>query len=99
MRNLTALAAASVGFDAARGDLLQVEDLAFEDNRIQTPVTVPAQILAAAEGSPILIKYGVLLLSILVVVVFGVRPALRHARLASYSKATARELPAPGRGA
>ncbi|MGA7831620.1 MAG: flagellar basal-body MS-ring/collar protein FliF [Terracidiphilus sp.] len=95
LRNLTALAAASVGFDAARGDLLQVEDLAFEDNRIQTPVTVPAQILAAAEGSPILIKYGVLLLSILVVVVFGVRPALRHARLASYSKATARELPAP----
>ena len=95
LRNLTALAAASVGFDAARGDLLQVEDLAFEDNRIQTPVTVPGQILAAAEGSPILIKYAVLLLSILVVVVFGVRPALRHARLASYSKATARELPAP----
>jgi len=30
--NLTALAQAAVGFDATRGDLLEVKDLAFEDN-------------------------------------------------------------------
>ncbi len=82
LRNLTALAQAAVGFDAARGDLLEVEDLAFEDNRLQPPVSLPGQILATAEGSPVLIKYAALLTGLLVVVAFGVRPALRHARLA-----------------
>src|SRR5580658_1519065 len=33
LRNLTALAQAAVGFDTARGDMLTVEDLAFEENR------------------------------------------------------------------
>jgi hypothetical protein len=48
--NLTALAQAAVGFDATRGDLLEVKDLAFEDNRMQPTVTVPGQILATAEA-------------------------------------------------
>ena len=42
----------------------------------------PSQLLATAEGSPVLIKYAALLAGLLVVVAFGVRPALRHARLA-----------------
>ena len=33
LRNLTALAQAAVGFDAARGDMLTVEDLPFDENR------------------------------------------------------------------
>ena len=33
LRNLTALAQAAVGFDTARGDVLTVQDLAFDDNR------------------------------------------------------------------
>ena len=49
LRNLTALAQAAVGFDAARGDLLTVEDLAFEENRPQPPVSLPGQVLATAE--------------------------------------------------
>ena len=95
LRNLTALAQASVGFDMARGDLLQVEDLAFEENRMQQPVSLPGQLLATAEGSPVLIKYAALLTGILVVVAFGVRPALRHARFAPGPaiKAGVRELP------
>jgi flagellar M-ring protein FliF len=92
LRNLTALAQASVGFDAARGDLLQVEDLAFEENRLQPPVSLPSQLLATAEGSPVLIKYAALLTGILVVVAFGVRPALRNARLGP-AKGAVRELP------
>jgi flagellar M-ring protein FliF len=80
LRNLTALAQAAVGFDAARGDLLQVEDLAFEENRLQQPVSLPGQLLATAEGSPVLVKYAALLVGLLMVVAFGVRPALRHAR-------------------
>jgi flagellar M-ring protein FliF len=95
LRNLTALAQASVGFDMARGDLLQVEDLAFEENRLQQPVSLPTQLLATAEGSPVLIKYAAILTGILVVVAFGVRPALRHARFAPGPavKAGVRELP------
>jgi flagellar M-ring protein FliF len=95
LRNLTALAQAAVGFDVARGDLLQVEDLAFEENRLQQPVSLPTQLLATAEGSPVLIKYAAILTGILVVVAFGVRPALRHARFAPGPaiKAGVRELP------
>ena len=93
--NLTALAQAAVGFDATRGDLLEVKDLAFEDNRMQPTVTVPGQILATAEGKPVLVKYAALLTGLLVVVAFGVRPALRHARFAPgpSAKAALRELP------
>jgi flagellar M-ring protein FliF len=93
--NLTALAQAAVGFDATRGDLLEVKDLAFDGNRTQPTVSVPGQILATAEGSPVLVKYAALLTGLLVVVAFGVRPALRHARLASgpSAKAAVRELP------
>jgi flagellar M-ring protein FliF len=78
LRNLTALAQAAVGFQPLRGDLLQVSDLAFEDNRLQQPLTMPGQILATAEGSPVLVKYAALLAGVLVVMAFGVRPALRR---------------------
>jgi flagellar M-ring protein FliF len=78
LRNLTALAQAAVGFSAARGDLLTVEDFSFDANHQLAPQTFPSQILSAAEGSPLLIKYGAILGGILVVVAFGVRPAIRH---------------------
>ncbi len=45
LRNLTALAQAAVGFDATRGDMLTVEDLAFDDNRPQPPVAVPRAVV------------------------------------------------------
>jgi len=92
LRNLTALAAAAVGFDSTRGDLLQVEDLAFEENRSQVPPSVPGQLLATAENSPVVVKYAALLVGVLVVVAFGVRPALRHARTAPALKAGRKEL-------
>jgi flagellar M-ring protein FliF len=88
LRNLTALAQAAVGFDAARGDMLQVQDLAFEENRLQQPVSLPGQLLAAAEGSPTVVKYVALLVGILVVVAFGIRPALRHAKPGPMAKET-----------
>jgi flagellar M-ring protein FliF len=95
LRNLTALAQAAVGFDAARGDLLEVEDLAFEGNRAQPSASLPGQILSTAESSPTLVKYAALLTGLLVVVAFGVRPALRHSRAGPSSKVAYKELPSP----
>jgi len=78
LRNLTALAQAAVGFDAARGDVLTVQDLAFDENRPQPAAPAAQRLLNAAEGSPVVLKYVALLLALLLVVPFVVRPAMRH---------------------
>jgi flagellar M-ring protein FliF len=91
LRNLTALAQAAIGFDANRGDMLTVQDLAFDDNRPKPPVTLPGQVLntlSTAENSPLLIKYAALLAGLVLVLFFGVRPALGHAK--SFAKAPAK---------
>jgi flagellar M-ring protein FliF len=87
LRNLTALAQAAVGFDTARGDLLTVEDFSFDANHAAPPPTFLSQLLAGAEGSPVLIKYGAILAGVLVIVAFGVRPAVH--RIASSPVAVA----------
>ncbi len=79
LRNLTALAQAAVGFDSARGDVVTVADLPFAQNRPQPPAPLPQQMLTTVETSPWLIKYAALLLGLLAVLAFGVRPLLRHA--------------------
>ena len=97
IRNLTAIAQAAVGFDSARGDLLTVEDLPFDENRSQQPVTAIGQFLAEAEASPVLIKYAALLAGLLLVIAFGVRPAIRRARgtpVGGSVKGAPKELPA-----
>jgi flagellar M-ring protein FliF len=57
------------------------------------------QVLAKAEASPVLIKYAALLLGLLLVMIFGVRPALRRARggyvVKEKSKKGVKELPGP----
>ena len=99
LRNLTALAQAAVGFDPGRGDLLTVEDLAFDENRALPPVSPVSRTLEAAESSPLLVKYAALLAAILAVMAFGVRPALRRmAAAAASAPPVSRELPA-GRAA
>ncbi len=96
LRNLTALAQAAVGFDTTRGDVVTVQDLAFDGNQGQPSAGVPEQILNSAENSPVLLKYIALLLGLFVVVAFAVRPAIRHAGTAlatrGPSKAAGREL-------
>ncbi len=98
LRNLTALAQAAVGFDTARGDVVTVEDLAFDGNRPQPPATLAEQSLRTAEDSPNLIKYSALLVGLLLVVAFGLRPAIRRAGAAVTTAGSARpmrrELPA-----
>jgi flagellar M-ring protein FliF len=78
LRNLTALAQAAVGFDSTRGDVVTVEDLAFDGNRPEPPAAVSERVLHAAESSPVLIKYSALLLGLLLVMAFAVRPVLRR---------------------
>jgi flagellar M-ring protein FliF len=80
LRNISALAQAAVGYDPGRGDMLTVQDLAFDQNRTQGPVNLIGQGLATAESSPVLVKYAALLMGILVILAFGVRPAMRRAR-------------------
>jgi flagellar M-ring protein FliF len=96
LRNLTALAQAAIGFDTARGDLVTVQDLAFEENRTQQTASLPGQVLATAENSPVLVKYAALMAGLIVVLAFGVRPALRRSRPAAKGEAGAmgKELPA-----
>jgi flagellar M-ring protein FliF len=97
LRNLTALAQAAVGFDSQRGDVVTVQDLAFDDNRAQAPITPAARALKQAEQSPELVKYGVVLLGILIVMAFGVRPALKRVVATPAKSGSARDknLPAP----
>jgi flagellar M-ring protein FliF len=102
LRNLTTLAQAAVGYDTTRGDMLTVEDLAFDGNRAEPPPPSSlGRVLAVTENSPLLVKYAALLLGMLVVMAFGVRPALRHVVSAPAKAAgsAARELGAPAKAA
>jgi flagellar M-ring protein FliF len=97
LRNLTSLAAAAVGFDQARGDMLTVEDLSFDGNRAAPATPWWGRLLREAENSPVLVKYAAVLLGFLVLTGFGVRPALRRASQAAgpaASPAGAKALPA-----
>ncbi|HUX44021.1 MAG TPA: flagellar M-ring protein FliF C-terminal domain-containing protein, partial [Terracidiphilus sp.] len=79
LKNLTALAQAAVGFDASRGDVVTVQDLPFDSNRPQAAVSAPVRMLRAVQDSPDLLKYVSMLIALLVVLAFGLRPALRMA--------------------
>jgi flagellar M-ring protein FliF len=78
LRNLTALAQAAVGFDGTRGDLITVQDLPFDGNRAEPAPSPVNRVLETAESSPQLMKYAALLTALLLVMAFGVRPALRR---------------------
>ena len=82
LNHLTALAEASVGFDRSRGDVLTVEDLPFEQNSSAATVSVPQQILSAAQSSPVLIRYAAWFAALVLVLAFAVRPVLKGARAA-----------------
>jgi flagellar M-ring protein FliF len=87
LRTLTALAQAAVGFDSRRGDLVTVQDLAFDENRTALAVSPITHFLTQAlewlEHSPVLARYGTLLIGLLLLILLAIRPALRRAALAS----------------
>jgi len=79
LRNLTALAQAAVGYDLVRGDLITVQDMTFDGNVGQQPPTLTEKMMTVAASSSLLIKYLAWILGLLVVVAFGIRPAIKQA--------------------
>ncbi len=93
LRNLTTLAQAAVGFDGNRGDMLTVEDLAFDENRAVLPPSPVTRALGMAENSPLVVKYATLLTATLLLIILGVRPALRRAAAPAIAAKGNREPP------
>ncbi|HEU5351203.1 MAG TPA: flagellar basal-body MS-ring/collar protein FliF [Terracidiphilus sp.] len=90
LRELTALAQAAVGFNASRGDVVTVQNLSFEANQPAPAEPMQSRMLTLAQHiSPELIKYVALLVGLLLVLFFGLRPALRMARTAGAQAAGA----------
>jgi flagellar M-ring protein FliF len=86
MNHLTELARAAVGFDSTRGDAVTLESLLFED---QTPSAQPLQerLLGMALVSQPLMKFGVILVAMLALLIFVVRPMMRKVQHAGATKA------------
>jgi flagellar M-ring protein FliF len=76
IKHLTELAQAAVGYDSSRGDLVSVEDLPFEDQTPPEP-PLPERLLRSAAASQPLLKLGVILIGMLALLIFVVRPMMR----------------------
>lgn len=95
LRNLTMLAQAAVGFDNARGDVVTVQNMSFDDNLVRPGQSIPAQVISIVQGSPEIVKYLSLMLGTSILVFFGLRPALRQV-LALTKYAGGKDQPALG---
>lgn len=74
MKRITELAEAAIGYDASRGDTVSVVELPFDEQAPpETPLT--QRLLAAATSGP-LFKYGFILLAMLALLAFVVRPMI-----------------------
>jgi flagellar M-ring protein FliF len=74
MKRLTLLAEGAVGYDAARGDQITVENISFDDNRPRPAPGLPERLLAGAGQSQALLKYGTILAAMLGLIFFVIRP-------------------------
>src|SRR5271165_542889 len=86
MKRLTELAEATVGYDATRGDQVNVEDMAFEEQGAPEP-PLGERLLRTASQSEALLKYGTILLAMAVLLVFVVRPMMGKMKLVAGSAA------------
>jgi flagellar M-ring protein FliF len=74
MKRLTMLAQGAIGYDAARGDQISVENISFDDNRGKAAPSLPERLLAGASESQALLKYGTILAAMLGLIFFVIRP-------------------------
>lgn len=77
MKRLTDLAQSAIGYDSSRGDQVSVEELAFDEDVAPAEPSRGEQVLAMAERSPSLLRYGTILAAILAFLFFVARPMLR----------------------
>ncbi len=102
MKRLSDLAENAIGFDAARGDQVTVEELAFDDDTPQPQPAVSERLfsLVSASQAQAVLRYGTILAALLGFFFLVVRPALRTlatlpvARPAAAAKGEAARLPA-----
>jgi flagellar M-ring protein FliF len=94
LKTLTALAQAAVGYDNGRGDIVSVEDLAFDENLNTIHPSLANKALDIVEHSPVLLKYGTILTGLLLVILLAVRPALGKVGIAGGKAKAAGELSA-----
>lgn len=72
MKQLTELAEAAIGYDASRGDTVNVVELPFDQQAV--PRTPIAERLLAVADSGALLRYGMILLAMIALLLFVVRP-------------------------
>jgi flagellar M-ring protein FliF len=87
LKHITQLAQAAVGYDAARGDVISVENISF-DSAPDTGTSVTERALSTARTLD-LPRYGAALLGLLALILLVLRPVSRHI-------AGSAALPAPG---
>jgi len=96
LRMLNALAQAAVGFDSSRGDVVTVQDLAFDENRSLVTPSLAGQALGSLERSPVLVKYMTILAGLTLLILLVIRPVVGRARTpAKVATKPAPELAAP----
>jgi flagellar M-ring protein FliF len=74
MKRLTLLAQGAIGYDAARGDQISVENIAFDENRGGSGPSVAERLLEGLGESQALLKYGTILAAMLGLIFFVLRP-------------------------
>jgi flagellar M-ring protein FliF len=81
MKQLQDLAAAAIGFDATRGDVLTLEDLSFEQPviAVMPPPTMADKVRKGLNDYAVVVRYGSLLVLFLLAYWFMVRPLQKRA--------------------
>ena len=88
MHEIQQLAQAAVGIDAARGDQLTVQNLAFATNANPTSSGLATRLIDHVGDSMGFVRYGVLFAVFLMVLIFIVRPVLAQIKQLSSSVQT-----------
>jgi len=78
LQSLTSLTQAAAGFDAARGDIVTVHAVSFAGNRDLPTPSFAKKAFSAIRVWPEAQRYATLLLAVIIVVAFGIRPGIRQ---------------------
>jgi flagellar M-ring protein FliF len=77
LKRLSDLAESAIGYDAARGDQVSLEEMTFDDDAPPNQSSFGERVLGMASQSTALLRYGTILTAMLMFFFFVARPALR----------------------